>query len=293
MREIRSDLRKIIHSHLESEHVKKAFSQNIDDQKHSSGSAYNDGKTDNIDSLKWTLKQIYHNKCAFCESDITNDFGDIEHFRPKNGNEDKIKKCDNTYSYYWLAFSWDNLLPSCNRCNGKKTNCFDIEGERVSYIEETELKDLHYTTKEYNDLEKPKLIHPEYDTFEDKINFDDKGEICSTNERVLYTVKICDLNRPNLAKERQDIVDDFVNDLKIHLTSFDNHFDENNFNLCLEFFKSTIIKFCEKSDKQYPYSLIRKYVKDNFEVFLNDLTIESEDEEFSKDIILAAFESYS
>jgi len=293
MREISSTRRGKIHSHLESDTVQKAFIQNKEDEKYSSKSAYNDGDSDKENSIKWTLKQIYYNKCAFCESDITNDFGDIEHFRPKNGNEDKIKKCVNTYSYYWLAFSWDNLLPSCSRCNGKKTNCFDIGGDRATYDTSDNLENLHYKTEEYNKQEVPKLLHPEYDTFEHKISFDDKGKICSEDERVLYTIKICDLNRPLLSKDRQDIIVDFINDLQEHIVSFETHYNEENFDMCLEYFKTTIANFIKHSNKQYPYSLIRKYVKDNFEDFINNLDIKSKDEEFSKEIILVAFESYS
>jgi uncharacterized protein (TIGR02646 family) len=294
MREIDSSRRGVIHAHLQNDKVKIAFNDNIKNQKHSTESAYNDGKSDAEDSLKWTLKQIYYEKCAFCESDLKNEVGDIEHFRPKNRNKNQTKKCDKTFSYYWLAFSWDNLLPACSKCNGKKSNCFDIDGIRASFIKE-DLKNLHYKTEKYNEREQPKLLHPEYDKFEDEIKFTKKGEIDSENERVLYTVQICDLNRENLRKSRQDIVDDFINDLNKHLVSFDTFYNKKNDNLdmCLEYFKDTIENFCEQSDKQYQYSLIRKYVKDNFEDFLNDLDIKSKDEDFSKYIILVAFESFS
>jgi len=136
MREIDSSRRGAVHNHLSSNKVKIAFAQNIEDEKHSSGSAYNDGGSDNENAIKWTLKQIYYEKCAFCESYIKNEVGDIEHFRPKNSNKNQAKKCDKTYSYYWLAFSWDNLLPCCSRCNGKKSNCFDIMGDRIKYENE-------------------------------------------------------------------------------------------------------------------------------------------------------------
>lgn len=295
MREISSSQRGAIHSHLKSDKVQKAFDKNIKDEEHSSKSAYNDGNTDDKDSLKWTLKQIYYEKCAFCESDIKHEIGDIEHFRPKNKNKNKIKKCDNSYSYYWLAFSWDNLIPSCSRCNGKKSNCFDIDGERVTYDIQDNLKDLHNKTKDYNKIEKPKILHPEHDKFEEKIEFRKEGRIYSTDKQVQYTVRICGLNRSDLRKSRQDIIDDFINDLNKHLVSFDTFYNEenNNLDMCLEYFKATIENFCNQSGKEYHYSLIRKYVKDNFETFLNAIKVNSEDEEFSKEIILVAFETFS
>jgi len=256
MREIRGR-RGTLHKFLESDSVKEAFSQNIKDKKHSSKSAYNDGKSDNPNSLKWTLKQIYHEKCAFCESYIKNEVGDIEHFRPKNANENQAKKCDKTYSYYWLAFSWDNLLPCCSRCNGKKSNCFDIEGKRVEYKNE-KLSNLHNKMESYNTQEKPKLLHPEYDSFESDIYFTKDGEIKSDNDRVNYTVAICDLNRENLKESRETIITNFINKLEQHLLSFFENQD-------LEYFRVTIEDFIKKSNIEYQYSLVYKYIRYDFE----------------------------
>lgn len=287
MREIRGR-RGTLHKFLEDEKVKIAFAKNIEDKKHSSKSAYNDGKSDNKDSLKWTLKQIYHEKCAFCESSLKNEVGDIEHFRPKNASANQAQKCDKTYSYYWLAFSWDNLLPCCSRCNGKKSNCFDIAGERVKYNDE-ELADLHDKMAVYNEKEKPKLLHPEYDRFENDIKFSKYGEIESDNERVNYTVKICDLNRKNLKTSRLLLVTDFIDKLHEHLSSFDNNLKDDNFDECLEYFRVTIEDFIKKSNIEYEYSLVYKYVKENFEQFLESVDIDYQDEQFAKDIILIAF----
>jgi len=291
MREIRGR-RGTLHTFLESDNVKEAFAQNIKDEKHSSKSAYNDGKSDNKDSLKWTLKQIYHEKCAFCESYIKNEVGDIEHFRPKNANANQATKCDKTYSYYWLAFSWDNLLPCCSRCNGKKSNCFDIEGNRAKY-DGAELADLHNKLEAYSIEEKPKLLHPEYDSFEDDIRFTKYGEIESNNDRVKYTVKICDLNRENLKNSRILLVTNFTEKLHEHLNSFDNNLNNDNFDECLEYFRVTIEDFIKKSNIEYEYSLVYKYIRDDFEKFLEIIDIDFKDEAFAKDIILTAFFEFS
>ncbi len=287
MREIRGR-RGTLHKFLEEETVVTAFTQNIKDEKHSSSSAYNDGKSDNKHSLKWTLKEIYHEKCAFCESYIKNEVGDIEHFRPKNKNENQAKKCDRIYSYYWLAFSWDNLLPCCSRCNGKKSNCFDIMGNRIEYHNE-KLSDLHDKIEKYNKDEKPKLLHPEYDSFESDIRFSKYGEIESDNERVNYTVEICDLNRTNLKESRRTIITDFMENLHRHLESFDNNLTDDNFDICLEYFKVTIEDFVKESNTKYEYSLVRKCILDDFEEFLETINIDFIDKEFAKYVILLAF----
>lgn len=79
-----------------------------------------------------------HNKCAFCE--ISNDEcgSPVEHFRPKLGAEEKIGGVWRRVSthYWWLAWTWENLLFACERCNksGNKGNKFPIRssGSRVA-----------------------------------------------------------------------------------------------------------------------------------------------------------------
>lgn len=46
-----------------------------------------------------------NDKCAYCESPTrVISYGDVEHFRPKS-------------IYWWLAYSYENYLPSCTSCN--------------------------------------------------------------------------------------------------------------------------------------------------------------------------------
>jgi uncharacterized protein (TIGR02646 family) len=288
MIEIKSSLRETVHAHLQKDRVKNAFIKNIKDEKHDSENAYSDGKADDEDSIKWTLKQIYYEKCAYCESYIKNDFGEIEHFRPKNSSKNEDTKCDKSYSYYWLSFSWSNLIPSCKRCNGKKSNCFDILGTRASYNYE-ELEDLHFRTADYNDSEQPKLLHPEYDTFEDKICFNARGKIISKDERVKYTVKICDLNRKNLIRSRGVILTTLIDNLLKQYPEYEVFMNKhNNLKEALKKFKYLIEEFCKQADKSYEYSLIRKYTINNFESIINQ-NIEYEDKERKDTLILAFF----
>ena len=55
------------------------------------------------------LLKSSHNKCAYCEGDVTtgSSFMEVEHFHDKSTHPDEVVK-------------WENLLPSCKRCNGKK-----------------------------------------------------------------------------------------------------------------------------------------------------------------------------
>jgi len=59
--------------------------------------------------VKQTLVEMFHGKCAYCESKITHvDYGHIEHYRPKAGPKGRPD----------LTFEWTNLLLACGICNG-------------------------------------------------------------------------------------------------------------------------------------------------------------------------------
>lgn len=69
------------------------------------------------DEIKAALDRLFHGKCAYCETFYSASAPvDIEHFRPKGAvSDDK-----NHPGYWWIAMSWDNLLPSCIDCNRKR-----------------------------------------------------------------------------------------------------------------------------------------------------------------------------
>ncbi len=107
--------------------------------------------------LKEHLIVLFHGKCGYCEAQfISVSFGDVEHFRPKGRvDEDKNHK-----GYYWLAYEPTNYLPACQICNEAiKRDHFPIEGIRA-YSEADPLED-----------EKPLLINPYRDAFEDHLEF--------------------------------------------------------------------------------------------------------------------------
>ncbi len=67
--------------------------------------------------LKNALHELFHGKCAYCETfySATQPM-DVEHFRPKGA----VAEDDGHPGYWWLAMKWDNLLPSCIDCNRKR-----------------------------------------------------------------------------------------------------------------------------------------------------------------------------
>ena len=84
----------------------------------------------------WLLENVFHFKCAYCESPLELDryYGDAEHFRPKGEvtfkDQEGSESCaqcilpDGTSidhpGYFWLAYHWRNLVPACSFCNSGK-----------------------------------------------------------------------------------------------------------------------------------------------------------------------------
>jgi uncharacterized protein (TIGR02646 family) len=87
------------------------------------------------------LLSIQGSKCCFCEKPLHN--GAIEHFRPKAAWQQATENPFNRPGYYWLAYSWDNMLISCTECNssGQKGNLFPINGARGIYPSDCSTED--------------------------------------------------------------------------------------------------------------------------------------------------------
>jgi hypothetical protein len=100
----------------------------------------------------------FYGKCAYCESPIS-DFqhGDIEHFRPKGGVTDKNDVPIPFHpGYYWLAYDWENLLPSCAICNQPTL----IGNQKIGKHNRFPVMGTHAQKPEEIDQEEPLLINP-------------------------------------------------------------------------------------------------------------------------------------
>ena len=65
--------------------------------------------------IRSPLNNLFHGKCAYCESHLDNHLGDIELFRPKNRAMNLDGKIDE--GYWWLAHEWRNFYLVCEVCN--------------------------------------------------------------------------------------------------------------------------------------------------------------------------------
>jgi uncharacterized protein (TIGR02646 family) len=74
-------------------------------------------------------------RCCYCEAPIQCDYSDVEHFRPKARADRRNGTLDT--GYWWLAWTWENLLFSCPNCNrSAKKDFFPLEAGSVPLLPE-------------------------------------------------------------------------------------------------------------------------------------------------------------
>lgn len=81
-------------------------------------------------SVKDHLRKSQHSKCAFCETKLDQQFGHVEHFRPKMRWRATRSSAAQSPGYFWLAYHWENLILSCEVCNTRyKRDYFPLRDE--------------------------------------------------------------------------------------------------------------------------------------------------------------------
>jgi uncharacterized protein (TIGR02646 family) len=150
--------------------------------------------------IKKALKDLYKEKCAFCEQRVESRH--VEHYRPKK-------------TYYWLAFSWDNLLVACPTCNEFKGTHFAINGALANFANtHAAVQAIHCSSVGYDAAELPQMVNPEVTDPRGKISFSQDGRISSNDGCFAYTINTCKLDRPELNDERRALLDTFKKDIK-------------------------------------------------------------------------------
>jgi hypothetical protein len=79
------------------------------------------GYRGNEDSIANALSRAQHKKCCYCEGRLKTKFNHVEHYRPK-GRATREPGSKLKHGYWWLAYTWDNLLFSCASCNSIAKN---------------------------------------------------------------------------------------------------------------------------------------------------------------------------
>ncbi len=203
-----------------------------------------------VGSVQKKLNEIYHLKCAYCEQKLLDAPKHIEHYRPKD-------------IYYWLAYSWDNLLLCCGSCNSTKGTGFATDNNQVVYNNETFVT-IHTLGSSYDVIEKPKIINPEKEDVLHLISFNKEGIISSTDSRVHHTIEdACNLNRKELVELRIEIITDFINVMNGHYTYFKKYGDMSRFKPDIQIFLAN----CKEENEFYAF---RYFAINNVKIFFED-----------------------
>lgn len=72
-----------------------------------------------------TLRAQWSHRCAYCTAEL-HESDPIDHHRPRRPRPGEHR------GYWWLTWTWRNLLPSCTTCNGAKDTNFPVEGPRLA-----------------------------------------------------------------------------------------------------------------------------------------------------------------
>lgn len=225
-------------------------------------------------SVKKALVGIYNNKCAYCESDISNgSFWRVEHYRPKG----KVQESPEHPGYYWLAYEWTNLLLSCEICNNSKLNSFPIQGKRVD--------SPHKKNKEWrcNSLtlksEAPLLLNPELDDPLSHLVFNTAGEfdIEKCSQRGIETINICGLNRQALTTKRKTKINQFLSLLKKTIAIILIYEKEGRYNSKESYYNDLKLQFAhllndikESQKRNQEFSLLGWYMFNEFDIFFKN-----------------------
>lgn len=145
--------------------------------------------------VKGSLRYFQNNKCCYCEKSLVDIFVDVEHFRPKTGIKINGQRTLRRPGYFWLAYSWDNLLLACEFCNRvHKKNYFPLESE----------SDRASVTHRDTVGEVPLLINPAHEDPETHIGFRDEYPFAiGGSVKGKMTIELVGLDRETLNEKRR------------------------------------------------------------------------------------------
>jgi hypothetical protein len=214
-----------------------------------------------FDQKLWTrlkeflLKHVFEGKCAYCETVEARSSYHAEHFRPKGRVmvrvegvkrrpmskrartlDEEGREIDHP-GYFWLAYNWMNLLPSCNDCNTArgKRDYFPVEDTHVCVrrltpqergtlkqqrIESAARAGVFFLQPEDLDaLEKRQLLHPYLDDPEEHLVFGEFGVVAARDGSVQGEQSIItyDLRSEKLRVARQAAQEAAVKDYMLEL----------------------------------------------------------------------------
>lgn len=110
-----------------------------------------DNGASNRPDVRGALHAMQGFACAYCQRQLDENRGEVDHFRPKSG-----RKSAGHSGYWWVAYSFENYFLACGSCNGPlcKSDQFPLEDPqaRAKPLDEDSLS-----------RERPLLLNPVVD----------------------------------------------------------------------------------------------------------------------------------
>ncbi len=164
------------------------------------------------DIVRTALRELFFDKCAYCEMNLSDSF-DVDHYRPKGA----VANVTAHPGYYWLAYEWANLLPSCPSCNQRRREVptwesptrGGIAGKGTQFPLFAEDKRAWGPSDDLT-REDPLLLNPCDSAPERHFTFNGYGEIQGTDIYGKKTIKICHLDRVLLRKKRLRVIEKVI-----------------------------------------------------------------------------------
>jgi uncharacterized protein (TIGR02646 family) len=162
----------------------------------------------NCKEVRDALYEAFEGVCAYCEAPIPSI--EIEHFRPKG--KIRTEAGSRPPGYYWLAATWENLLPSCHDCNTELWKTYP-DGTQRKAGKGTwfplEVESDRATKPGDEKRERPLLLHPYRDEPAEHLEFVEEGILRARKDRTgvpsrrgEVTIELLGLNRRGLAEYR-------------------------------------------------------------------------------------------
>jgi uncharacterized protein (TIGR02646 family) len=162
-------------------------------------------------TVKDALDAAFGGVCAYCETPTAAHPVEVEHYRPKGAV--RTENGARPHGYYWLAATWENLLPSCIRCNRAEGYDYEDGTRRTSGKGAWfPLADEGARARAPGDEagESPLLLHPYYDDPTEHLEFVGDGLVAARLDennqpsvRGEWTIRVLGLNRPALVDARR------------------------------------------------------------------------------------------
>ena len=138
------------------------------------------------------LMELFHGKCAYCESSGEHARLEVDLFRPRENARD-ADGSSSPLHYSWLGYDWENTVLACNFCQRAKGSRFPVFGKRLA---------LGAEVGEGPDAEYPMLLNPCLDAPLQHLWLQEDGRLLPRDEAGRATIEVLNLNRYDLAEAR-------------------------------------------------------------------------------------------